>query len=428
MKSSKISRIAKIKIKNKEAILLIINIIFVMRYFIATPIERIYYIIEAIFDLFMILYLIKEILKNRIINNNYFLYVLLLILFFSFYGPIRAKIVFGQPIYLGLLASRGALLLIPSIFVYNKIKNNFINLYQLKKIFVILCWVSLIVYTLIYFVLGPILLSGSKYMLYDLYWGYRYKFNLELIVLISFYYYLNYIKKGNFPFLLKFILILGFLIFLAKGRGFLISYIITFLLVSIFAHSNISKVIRLYFLVIVISLLFLISYVTSTEFKGNLKYYYIKYSAVIDILKGENTIDPSANARLIEATTMNEYLKEDKSKLLWGVGSLSNYFNRGETEGGFSSIFGYLHPSDVGILGIRFVWGIFGLMLIYLLPFFVMLKKSIKYINEADVFIGSISGFVIYSLIGSIYTGGIAFNPYFTYFCFGIILAFEAHK
>jgi hypothetical protein len=55
---------------------------------------------------------------------------------------------------------------------------------------------------------------------------------------------------------------------------------------------------------------------------------------------------------------------------MWfGIGKVSNHFNDG-----FSSIFGYFYPSDIGLLGGVLLYGIIGAIFIYALPMIFAVK------------------------------------------------------
>jgi hypothetical protein len=51
--------------------------------------------------------------------------------------------------------------------------------------------------------------------------------------------------------------------------------------------------------------------------------------------------------------------------LFWGAGKLSQHWNEG-----LKSIFGYFYPTDIGIIGAIFTYGIFGVILMSFQLFF----------------------------------------------------------
>jgi len=416
------------KINTKECLIMIVTLIFVIRYFMATPIEKSYYILDSVFISSMILFLlIRFILKDKLIYTPFPIFISILTLIFFIYPSIRSYIVFGQPIYLGLLSSRGAFLLIPSVWIYISVIKRKIKLCQIKNIFLLIGWVNLFIYIFIYIFVDKAYFLNSLYISFDPLIGYRYKFQCALIILIGFYYLINYIKTNSISSFISYIIILVFFFFILKERGLIVTFLaISFIItISMISRKNI-YFLRVFFLCLFTTTVFLFLYF---NWKEHFEIFYMKLNDSFIVVRGNISNDASANIRLIEAQKMVDFMLEKKDRLILGVGNLSRYFERERGIGGFESFFGYLYPSDVGVIGVIFVWGIAGSIITYFIPFFIIFIKGKKYVKDSNILVASISYYLIFSIISSLYTGGLVFDSsYFTYFCLGIILANEHLK
>jgi hypothetical protein len=122
------------------------------------------------------------------------------------------------------------------------------------------------------------------------------------------------------------------------------------------------------------------------------------------VMTGKESSDISANARIFEIALAEPYV--NKNTLL-GSGLLSNQW-----QGGFQDRLGYFHPSDIGIYGVIFAYGILGLLLFSFQFYFAWrysnssLFKGKQYIHLSDAMIG----LLVFHAFYSITTGVFAFS------------------
>jgi len=390
----------------------------------ATPIERYYYIIDSILIVIIGIYsTIIIFTKVHLKEKSFFYYVYFISIFYILYSAFRAKTFFDQPIYLGILAQRAYILLNTSLIAYYFINENKVTINNLIKIFKSIAWLSLVIYSIIYFFFKYIFIE-TKYLSYDPLLGYRFKFQIYLIIFISFFHLFEYLEKSNILSLVKFIISIFFFMFVCKGRGLNIVMMITILVVIFKEIKKINKAVKLYLLITVIII-------------GLFGYLYIKkdivqvvvhrMSDIIMVLQELESSDVSANARLYQSKRIEETWQKNSESLLLGVGFLSNYLIEGEKRG-YDIFYGYLRPTDVGIKGVMFVYGIIGTIFVLIIPTIIIFREIIRNISNNDIFIKSSSYFLLYILISSIYTGEIVFNPYFVYFILGILKGIRDFK
>lgn len=126
-----------------------------------------------------------------------------------------------------------------------------------------------------------------------------------------------------------------------------------------------------------------------------------KFSYAVEaVISGEEVEDVSARARLIQKWTAEPYIEEN---FWFGNGFLSNQW-----EDGFKGKFGYFHPSDIGIFGVLFQYGVLGFSLFLFQFVFLIIAWMIT--PEQGIFIRSMFAVSIYWSLYSFGTGWFAFS------------------
>jgi hypothetical protein len=122
------------------------------------------------------------------------------------------------------------------------------------------------------------------------------------------------------------------------------------------------------------------------------------------VLTGERTNEASSNARITEALLAWPYIKQS---WLFGNGDISHWWR-----GGYDALIGHFYPSDIGWVGIIYVYGIAGLVFFnQQASFLVNYYQKLGAVRN-QVFIKSLIAFVVYFLVHSITNGMVAFSPY----------------
>jgi hypothetical protein len=153
-------------------------------------------------------------------------------------------------------------------------------------------------------------------------------------------------------------------------------------------------------MIIAIVLLVLGAYLATPESIAELSEKF--QNAFTVVFTQQKTADPSANARIAETLIALPYIGKH---WLFGNGDLSDQFN-----GGYNGLFGYFYPTDIGIIGAVFVYGIFGVGL-FSVQFLLAMRYSKRLRQEEkgnSIFIYSIQGFLVYYAIHSFVTGAFA--------------------
>jgi len=188
-----------------------------------------------------------------------------------------------------------------------------------------------------------------------------------------------------------------FLILVEGGRSLLLS-VFGSLVFFVYRWSSFGRIIRMTPKLLFVSLLL---FAALLLFKQDyLVHLGMKFGDAINVvLTGEKTADASANARIVETLITMPYIAEHWA---FGNGDLSNQW-----KGGFESRFGHFYPSDIGIIGTFFLFGIIGVLL-----FSIQFMFAVRYANrlpknggEHSALVSAAKGFLLYHATHSLVTG-----------------------
>lgn len=386
--------------KNIHILFLTLTFIFAFKFFQSTPFEKLFFQLQAGFlglVIFLLIY-VSSVLLNRKRIDKVVLYYFMLIAIVPFYGAFMAGIEFGQPFIYGFLSEREWLLLGVGILFYYALTTKIISLATVESAFVFMAWASILLFSLIALTFEPSQLGNmeevSNFVLLTEYRGLRFRFQSYFITFGCIYYFVKYYTNKNPKDLLFLLLFIAFVLFIIKGRTQIIFLTMTFLLYFFFNYS-LSQMTAIF-----IKLAFFLLFTIVAIQMGMPEYFEIMgflYSQMISVLLGQESWDYSANARINAALIVFDKFEMSPLSIIFGTGSLSNQWNEG-----YNSIYGYLHPSDIGILGGLFLYGVVGFIFLCLIPFIILAHTIIKVANEHDIFIVVLKYLLILALLRSI--------------------------
>ncbi len=375
--------------------------IFAFKFFQSTPLEVQFFRLQAVFlgliFVFLALYIAASLFNKRRLNTIVW-YFLVLIAVIPFYSAYRASVEFGQPFVYGFLSERGWLIVGVGIWFYNILIKEKITLDTVESSFVIMAWASLLFFSLFILTYDPNQLQGayseSKMVNVTQDRGLRFKFQLYFITFGSIYYLVKYAVHRNFKDVILLLAFLAYVIFVVQGRTYMIFLGITFLLYFWFnfpLDKLIPVMIKLMFFVFLSVLLML---ALMPDYVERMSYLFVQ---MFDVLQGKESLDTSANARIFQSEIVYSYFERNPLSIFLGTGSISNQWNHG-----YESIFGYFYPSDIGLLGGVFVYGMIGMVFIFLIPMIICIKTIRLLPEENKVFIIALKYLLIYTVIKSI--------------------------
>ncbi|UUZ76163.1 hypothetical protein LP414_33175 [Polaromonas sp. P1(28)-13] len=225
---------------------------------------------------------------------------------------------------------------------------------------------------------------------------------VTFIVFGFFYYSVSGIRHRNKRLSLLSVPFLVYIIVGTSGRVLNISVLVTYLVFLVIWTSR-SKLITHLSKVAVFAVVFVV--VVQIAVPNKIPEMLLKYSDAFDavLMKGEVS-DPSANARVLQ-TAIAALLFYTYPLL--GTGVISNQWNDG-----YKRLFGYFHPSDLGILGVVFVYGVFGA--VFFAYQFVLVWKCIRHLGPSQPKVNdlhyAIAAYLLFFFLSSVTTGAYVFS------------------
>lgn len=366
------------------------------------------YKLEVIPLVFILVFGLKEYCKNYfssklIPSGNLAVHYAIICFSLSVISVLLATKNFGQPLVFGLLASRRAIYSLVGIIIFILLKKEILTLNYLEKLFIIYFTTMLLVYYLVNIMLpADIVLSTynaeflNEIVTYNESRGIgRYRFGPSIIV-FGFIYSLLRIK--NRYFLIYLFLAIFYFLFFCRGRTVIFLSLLIFVYYYFFVAGLKIKVKFFICAGIFIPLALLLS-------EGDLGF----LNKLMDFFKegvaaliGKVGSDHSANARIFQAEIAWSYIQ--KYNYL-GIGRISHQWSLT-----LEQLFGYFHPSDIGLLGIWFVYGIAGVTAFFYLC--IKLWNFAFAINRGDTFVFACWLYSIYILASSLMTGSIFISAF----------------
>lgn len=329
------------------------------------------------------------------------LYVILLILCVPVVSAFMAKHEFGQPLVYGILARRNITLTASVLIFLHYFRRGSFSLNDVDRALVGLAWFSLTLYTVISLVFDPSRFAGygEGFVSGGHVTETQFKFDTIFIIFGFIYYaFLGYLKKDWRQYLFAFPFLL-FLVFIGK-RSLLVAMVASYVY-FIWRWGSFQRIIlwvpkALIISVVLLSMLFLVKpdYMAKLGEKFN--------DAITVLVTGEESADASANARIFETRLAWPYIEKH---WLMGNGDLSKQWRLADV------VFkGRFYPSDIGIIGVLYLYGVFGLILFSIQ--FLFAWRYAGWIPRSGggnfALVNAVKGLLLYYAIHSIATGRFA--------------------
>jgi hypothetical protein len=335
--------------------------------------------------------------------ESYLILLMLILPGISAYCAWRAV---GQPLSYGLAAERSVGLFAFIIAICYALQRKRLKVGDFEKSLLLLAWGTLIIYTAMRLWLRPSHFTeygiGFVTGLDDLA-----EFKLQpFFTVFGFFYYLfqgfrTRSAKNYAISLLFFASSIG----TTGGRSLTISMVLASMLLffrwggAVFLWKTLPK------MLLAIAALLGILYVSSSE---AVSARYAKFSDAFQALAGVDVEDPSAAARPLQVLTA---LPRIADRPVFGNGLASNQWQRAEENslGDFFPV-DYFFPPDIGVIGVLYLYGVFGILLFAWQYRFAFAALSNLPGSYHTPLLDSVKGFLVFSAFNSITTGIFAFN------------------
>lgn len=354
--------------------------------------------IVAILFFLVTLYLIDRLAKG-LRFTKFEGYALLLLVWVPISSAVQSRSEFGQPLVYGLLAQRNIVLVGSAIILLYLLRHNRITLADIEQALVKLAWACLAVFTSFTWLLDPgqFVDAGKGFVGGGNVQEAAFKFNTAFVVFGVIYYLFKGFWRHSAKEVMAAILFLAYLILIEGGRSLLLSVLgaYMFFLLRWSSFGRLANMLPK--ALVLVALLSAGMLIFKQEYMSNLA---LKFSdAFTVVLTGKETTDASANARIVETLIAKPFIAEHWA---FGNGGLSNQW-----QGGFESKFGYFFPSDIGIIGALFLFGIVGVLLLSVQFLFAIryADRLPKNGGEHGALVNAVKGYLLYYAIHSLVTG-----------------------
>ncbi|MFM9986433.1 MAG: O-antigen ligase family protein [Flavobacteriales bacterium] len=333
---------------------LMVFLVLGFRLALRSPLNSVVYNIEVLFILLLAVFFFYRIATVLIFKKTFTQWEILLcfFLFFPISASWAAYSEFGQPFFHGLVHQRDFYLILSGFYLFYQLRTGRITLPLLEKAFVSLSWFCLIVFLACSQLINPAAYLETDFVGYnELKGGYIFRFTVTFISFGFLYYFIAYFRNKKWTNMVYALLFFSYLVFFRQDRTIILVVAFTaavFFFMEVF-RQNILKYSMLVLLVGGAITLLLV---------GSKTDYFKKFDTMFAIVQGEQTDEASSNVRLKEMAIAWPLIQKNP---ILGNGELSNQWH-----GGYEGRFGYFFPSDIGIVGVIYVAGFLGLLLLNL--------------------------------------------------------------
>lgn len=342
----------------------------------------------------------------RWIPSSFNIYILIVSLVIPIWGAVCASLVFSQPLWLGLATQRAYLLALFALSIGRLISRRWITLSEIGKAFIILAWINLACCAPVVLFLDPNQYNDVGALVSDGGGVYN-QFNLPLVFIVfgAFYYTGLWFNTNRIKHLA---ISAPFFLYIFGGNSGRILNISVISAVIFLAFMGSPRKRRAGNIFNILGVLVVVAGLASLAAPEKFNTMVAKYADAFMAIDGQDAVDdPSANARILQTAIALPLIT---GNVVAGTGSISNRWNEG-----YKGLLGYFHPSDLGLLGVVFVYGSIGLLFFSVQYIFAWRfgKKLIPTLHShsESILLLAIMAYLLFVLVSSITTGAYAFAP-----------------
>ncbi len=382
----------------------LVTLLISFQYFTNSPLSPYITNIEKIYTPFVLLFIAVYVI-NKIIKTKRLDTIDIITISMSFgiplYSAFMAKLFWGQPIIHGITTQKFWLIGLGCLLIYYFLVNGYITLIQLHRMMLGIAWVSLFLY-----LAAEVLFDAAKYRDSTFVYcnpakgGCGFKFNTFFLAYAMLFYYIKAIREQKHIWLLATALFFAYFLFFFQKRGIIIITGLTFLLVLGF-NTKPKQFIQ-YISVFMLSFILMLG---SVFVISQTKFYNLvgQYGNFVDIIMGEETGEGSADSRLRELATMAGFSSQHNLSWIFGNGKWSDNWESNP------ALVERFYPSDLGLLGSLFVYGVVGFILVHIQFIFVLRWIQKNETTPYPTVYAHLKYFLLYFYLRSIFSGAIFF-------------------
>jgi hypothetical protein len=294
---------------------------------------------------------------------------------------------------------------------------NYLSFKSINQILVVLAWLSFIVFIVTANFYDISNYKAIKTLGYNpVKGGVVFRFNVLLMIYGLLFHFIQFLKKLRFKDFLAFLILFSYIIFVRQDRTIVLFLFIDLMFaILLLTHSKV----RVYLLITISSFILLATIVLLGIQPERLEFFTNQYQNVVEVVSelGNEDIKGKGYSRVRETYIALQKFYENP---IFGNGELSKRW-----EGGYARFYDYFYPSDIGLLGILFIYGIFGTLLIHY-QWWLAFKWS--EINQNHILIVVSSFNLLFFYLNSLSDGGIRFKAGLPFVFLAILYYFKSHE
>lgn len=296
------------------------------------------------------------------------------------YNAFTVHYIFDVKILKSLFNQSSRLYVLMISLIYYAIRANKITLKQYAAANLLLCWFCFALYTYVSLAVNPATFKdsvGEGLVGYNpSKGGYLFRFSSAFLVYGMVYYFLDFILKDSIISLFAWLALMGYQLFIDKGRTELVSELIPMFLYMFVILKWHKILLKIFIIVVIVAIIFAIIYLIEPKL---IAFTADMYWVLVKFLLGNKTGEGSADMRWIEMGAAYNYLMKNPTYIFFGIGCPKQEIMQLQV--------GNIVLGDIGIVGGLLSQGIFGLVFIYslfLYPIYVW--RNVKHYRNDIIF------------------------------------------
>lgn len=366
-----------------------------------TPLDELSKLAEEILNFILIGFILFRISQWAVNKDkiSHYEMLMLLMMIFPVWSAIASFINFGQPLIYGIGTTRNFYLFLLGPFFYYLLHRKIITLPFLKNTMLAASWFTLAVFLTIYLTINPEKYPDRFFIGYnELKGGYIFKFNIALLIFALLYYSIRFLSSNRFLYLILSVPFYYMMLYIRQDRSIII---MSLFVLAVFYFRRVFFKSALRYSALIILMIFIGFFVIEiTDYKPSEKSVDKFYNLWLTVT-GRETDESATNIRRIEVI---KAWPDIEKRFLFGNGELSPRWRDG-----FSRIYGYFYPSDIGIIGILYLFGITGTLFLFIQ--FLFARKFVYKMNVDDPFIIACAYYLLFCFFDTFTSGQSAFFP-----------------
>lgn len=366
-----------------------------------TPLDEISKIAEELLNFFLIGFILFRISQWAAGKDKMsrFELLMMLMMIFPVWSAIASAINFGQPLIYGIGTTRNFYLFLLGPLFYYLLQKKIISTDFLRNSMLAASWFTMVVFLYIYVTINPEKYPDRFFIGFnELKGGYIFKFNIALLIFALLYYSIRFLTTHRFIYLFLSVPFYYMMLYVRQDRSIII---MTLLVLLIFYFKRIFFQSALRYSALMIMMIFVGFFIVEiTDYKPSDQSVSKFYNLWLTVT-GRETDESATNIRRVEVL---KAWPDIEKRFLFGNGELSPRWNDG-----FNRIYGYFYPSDIGIIGILYLFGVTGTLLLFVQ--FLFARNTIKKITTSDSFILTCNYYLLFCFFDTFTSGQSAFFP-----------------